>query len=91
MVFGWELPRAQRKPNPFALDRLMACMDLDPADMLVVDDLKPGYDMAAKRRVPFAAAGWAYDVPEIRAFLQQNCPLYFDTTEGLYEYLFGEE
>ena len=27
----------------------------------------------------------------IRAFLQQNCPLYFDTTEGLYEYLFGEE
>ena len=91
MVFGWELPRAQRKPNPYALDRLMACMDLDPADMLVVDDLKPGYDMAKQRRVPFAAAGWAYDVPEIRAFLQQNCPLYFDTTEGLYEYLFGEE
>ena len=25
---------------------------------------------------------------EIRAFLQQNCPLYFDTTEGLYRYLF---
>ena len=91
MVFGWELPRAQRKPNPYALDRLMACMDLAPEEMLVVDDLKPGYDMAAKRGVPFAAAGWAYDVPEIRAFLQQNCPLYFDTTEGLYEYLFGEE
>ena len=42
MVFGWELPREKRKPDPFALDRLMAAMDLSPADMLVVDDLKPG-------------------------------------------------
>ena len=91
MVFGWELPREQRKPSPYALDRIMACMDLAPEELLMVDDLKPGYDMAAQRGVPFAAAGWAYDVPEIRAFLQENCPLYFDTTEGLYEYLFGEE
>ena len=88
MVFGWELPREQRKPSPYALDRIMACMDLAPEELLMVDDLKPGYDMAKQRRVPFAAAGWAYDVPEIRAFLQQNCPLYFDTTEGLYRYLF---
>ncbi len=91
MVFGWELPREQRKPSPYALDRIMACMDLAPEELLMVDDLKPGYDMAAQRGVPFAAAGWAYDVPEIRAFLQENCPLYFDTTEGLYEYLFEEE
>ena len=91
MVFGWELPREQRKPSPYALDRIMACMDLAPEELLMVDDLKPGYDMAAQRGVPFAAAGWAYDVPEIRAFLQENCPLYFDTTEGLYKYLFEEE
>ena len=88
MVFGWELPREQRKPSPYALDRIMACMDLAPEELLMVDDLKPGYDMAAQRGVPFAAAGWAYDVPEIRAFLQENCPLYFDTTEGLYRFLF---
>ena len=88
MVFGWDLPREQRKPAPFALDRLMAAMDLSPADMLVVDDLKPGYDMAKQRGVPFAAAGWAYDVPEIRAFMRENSPLYFDTPEGLYKYLF---
>ena len=88
MVFGWDLPREQRKPAPFALDRLMAAMDLRPEDMLVVDDLKPGYDMARQRRVPFAAAGWAYDVPEIRAFMKENSPLYFESTEGLYRYLF---
>ena len=90
MVFGWELPREQRKPDPYALDHLMACMDLGPEDMLVVDDLKPGYDMAKQRRVPFAAAGWAYDVPEIRSFMRENSPLYFDTPAGLYRHLFGE-
>ena len=88
LVFGWELPRPQRKPSPFALDRIMAAMDLCPNDLLVVDDLKPGYDMAKTRRVPFAAAGWAYDVPEIRAFMHKNTPLHFDTTEGLYRFLF---
>ena len=88
MVFGWELPREQRKPSPYALDRIMACMDLAPEELLMVDDLKPGYDMAAQRGVPFAAAGWAYDVPEIRAFLQENCPLYFDAPDALYRYLF---
>ena len=88
MVFGWDLPREKRKPDPYALDRLMAAMDLAPEEMLVVDDLKPGYDMAKTRRVPFAGAGWAYDVPEIRDFMRQNSPLYFETTEGLYRYLF---
>ena len=91
LIFGWELPREQRKPSPYALDRIMACMDLAPEELLMVDDLKPGYDMAAQRGVPFAAAGWAYDVPEIRAFLQENCPLYFDSTEALYRYLFEKD
>ena len=88
MVFGWDLPRAQRKPSPFALDRIMAAMDLGPEELLVVDDLKPGYDMARQRSVPFAAAGWAYDVPEIRGFMRQNSPLYFDSVGGLYKFLF---
>ena len=88
LIFGWELPRKKRKPDPFALDRIMAAMDLEPEELLVVDDLKPGYDMAKQRAVPFAAAGWAYDIPEIRDFMQQNCPLYFETVEGLYRYLF---
>ncbi len=88
MVFGWDLPRERRKPSPYALDRIMAAMDLGPEDLLVVDDLKPGYDMARQRLVPFAAASWAYDVPEIRAFMKEHSPLYFETIKGLYQYLF---
>ena len=42
----------------------------------------------SNRDLPFAAAGWAYDVPEIRAFMKENTPLYFETTQALYRYLF---
>lgn len=90
LVYGWELPREKRKPDPWALNEIMRELDLEPNDLLMVDDLKPGYDMAKSVGVPFAAAGWAYDVPEIRAFLQGNCPLYFDAPEALYRYLFSE-
>ena len=88
LIYGWELQREQRKPNPWALDEIMRTLHLKPHELLVIDDLKPGYDMAKSRGVPFAAAGWAYDIPEIRAFLQENCPLYFETPDALYRYLF---
>ena len=88
MIFGWEYPPEQRKPAPWPLIRIMETFGYAPEDLLVVDDLKPGYDMAKQRRVPFAAAGWAYDVPEIRDFMRENTPLYFETTAELYAYLF---
>ena len=47
----------------------------------MVDDLKPGYDMARAAGVDFAAAGWAYDVPEIEAFMRKNCDFYFKTVQ----------
>ena len=55
----------------------------------MVDDLKPGYDMARAAGVPFAAACWAYDVPEIRAFMEENCRLAFQDPAALEEYLFA--
>ena len=88
-VYGWELPRQLRKPDPWALKQVLARFDLRPEDCLVVDDLKPGYDMARAAAVPFAAARWAYDVPEIRAFMEQNCELSFEDPAELEQYLFG--
>ena len=88
LVFGWECPPEQRKPSPWALEQIMATYDLAPEQLLVLDDLKPGYDMAQAAGVPFAAAGWANDIPQIERFMRDNCDLYFKTVPELMAHLF---
>ena len=68
----------------------MAKWGYQPGELLVVDDLKPGYDMAKAAGVPFAAAGWANDIEKIEQFMRKNCGLYFKTVEGLRKYLFED-
>ena len=87
-VFGWENPAEQRKPSPWPLYQIMEKWGLKPEEMLVIDDLKPGFDMAAAAGVPFAAAGWANDIPEIESFMRGNCDRYFKTVAELRAFLF---
>ena len=88
LVFGWESPPEQRKPAVYPLEQTMKTFGMQPEELLVVDDLKPGYDMAKAAGVPFAAAGWANDIPQIESFMRKNCGLYFKTVEELRAHLF---
>ena len=90
-IYGWEYPPAQRKPDPWPLKRIMDTLGFRAEELLVVDDLKPGYDMAKAAGVPFAAAGWANDIPEIRDFMKKNCDRYLRTVGELKAYLFDDE
>lgn len=86
-IYGWDYPEHQRKPNPWPMEQLMERFGLQPQELLMVDDLKPGYDMCRACSVPFAAAGWANDVPEIEAFMCRNCDFYFKTVAQLDAFL----
>lgn len=86
-VFGWGEPPERRKPNAYPLEEIMRRFNLAPEELLMIDDLKPGYDMAKKCSVPFAAVGWANDIPEIESFMRKNCSLYFKTVEELDSFL----
>ena len=88
LIFGWESPPAQRKPSPWPLEQIMKTFSLSPSQLLVVDDLKPGYDMSRAAGVPFAAAGWANDIPRIETFMRQNCDRYCKTVADLETILF---
>lgn len=79
LIFGWELPPEQRKPNVWPLTQIMARFGLDARELLMLDDLKPGYDMARAAGVDFAAAGWANDIPQIEGFMRKNCDYYCKT------------
>ncbi len=88
-VFGWELPEGKRKPDPYALSVIAEKYDLKPSDIVVIDDLKPGYDMARAFSATFVGAGWCNDVPEIREFMKKNSDVYFTKVSELREYLEG--
>ena len=87
-VYGWELPHDRRKPDPWALHQIMETYGFGPGELLVLDDLKPGYDMARAAGVDFAAAGWANDIPEIETFMRANTDRYFKTVAELRRFLF---
>ena len=87
VIYGWDIPKEMRKPSPATVIELMNKYGLSPDEVLVVDDLKPGYDMARGAGVCFAAAGWAYDVPEIADFMKKNCDYYLPSVASLRELL----
>ena len=86
-VYGWERPQEERKPAAFPLRDIMRRFSLEPSELLMIDDLKPGYDMARAAGVDFAAAGWANDIPEFEDFMRANCENYFKTVEKLDRFL----
>ena len=87
-IYGWDIPKEMRKPAPGTIIDLMERYSLSPEDILVVDDLKPGYDMARAAGVDIAAAGWAHNVPGIVDFMSANCEYYCKTVEDLRKILF---
>lgn len=88
MVFGWECEPEQRKPSTYALEVISEKYGLKPEDMVMVDDLKPGYDMASSFGVTFVGAGWSNDIPQIREFMKKNSDYYFTRVEELNRFLF---
>ena len=81
LIFGWEQKEENRKPSPYAVFEAEKAFGLSPEEILVLDDLKPGYDMARAAGVSFAASGWANDVPEIASFMRAHCDHYMKYVE----------
>ncbi len=88
IIYSWDIPEEMRKPNPHTVYDLMKRYKISREDIIFVDDLKPGYDMARAAGVDFAAAGWAYDIPEIENFMRENCDFYLKTVKELGKCLF---
>ena len=91
LIFSWEDPAPQRKPNPYPLNKIMETFHLSPAQLLMVDDLKPGADMARQAGVEAAYAGWSHrDVPEISRRMEALCDYSFPDTQKFYRFLFED-
>lgn len=91
MIFGYDLGEDKIKPSPYALNEIMRIYSLSPEEILMVDDMKPGLDMANSVNVPFACAGWSHIVPEIREYMKNCCDNYLKSTNELRTLLFKEK
>ena len=88
-IFGWDYPEHQTKPNPWPLEQIMAKYNLKPEQLLVVDDLKPAWEMASKVKVPIAFAAWGReDYPQIVADMTRLCNYTFHSPKELEKFLF---
>ena len=89
VIYGWDIPKEKRKPSPFAANDIMEKYSLSPSEILMIDDLKPGFDMARAAGIDFAAAGWGYDVPEIECFMREHSDYYLSRVAELENLLFS--
>ena len=88
-IYSRDLPEHLRKPSTYALEQIMAKYHLAPSQLLVVDDMKPAYEMANKAGVPIAFAAWGRkDYPEIAEEMTRLCDFSFDSTEEFEKFLF---
>jgi beta-phosphoglucomutase-like phosphatase (HAD superfamily) len=83
MIFGWDHDPSRRKPSPWPVQEALRAFGCAPAEALIVDDLKPGLDMARATGVPFAAAGWSHRIEEIERFMRANAIAYCRTVSDL--------
>lgn len=88
-VYAWELGETLRKPHPYTLCDIIRRFELQPHEILMVDDMKNGFDMAKSCCVPFAFAGWSMVLPEIGKFMHENSDHYLDSVSELEKLLFG--
>jgi beta-phosphoglucomutase-like phosphatase (HAD superfamily) len=89
LVFGWDYDETRRKPSPWPVQSILSRFNLSPAQALIVDDLKPGVLMSRATGVAIAAAGWAHQIPEIHAYMRENCDIYFESVEQFGSFILG--
>jgi phosphoglycolate phosphatase/pyrophosphatase PpaX len=70
----------------------METYHLSPSQLLMVDDMKPGAQMAKTMDVPVAFAAWSrLDYPQIMEQMTAISDFTFRKTQELEEFLFREE
>lgn len=88
-IYGWDLPKEQQKPNPYPLQDIMAKYQLNPEDLLVLDDMKLGWQMAKAAGVQIAFSAWSKtDFPELAEQMRSLCDFSFETPADLEAFLF---
>lgn len=90
-IYDYDLPADKRKPNAFALTDIRERYGFSAEQILMVDDMKLGWQMADSVGVATAFAGWSKaEFVELTQEMRRFCDFAFDTPAQLETFLFGE-
>ncbi len=87
-IYGWDNDPSKRKPSPWPVNDYLKDKSVPGEETLVIDDLKPGLEMAKKAGVPFCAACWAHNLGPIRSFMEKHADYYASKVDDLYKIVF---
>jgi len=87
-IYGWDAGERLRKPSPEPIFEIREKVGCGLEDIIVVDDLRPGLEMAKAADVDFAAALWGNSTPSILKYMTENSEIVFKTVEEMRRFLF---
>ena len=88
-IYGWDLPEEKRKPHTYPLRCIIKKYGLLPDQMLIVDDMKPAWEMASKLGIHTGFAAWSKtDIPQIFNEMTNLCDFSFSSPKELEKFLF---
>lgn len=94
IIFGWSDVKELTKPHPNVIYESISRLNakgnsrLNLSDVLVLDDLKTGFEMAHSANVDFAWAGWGHDIPEIKEYMKENAKYTFSNIRDFERFIF---
>lgn len=86
-IFGWSFDETRRKPHPWPIEEISRHYSIPSEQVLVLDDLRAGVDMADTAGADAAAAGWAHNIPEIRKIMKERTIAFFERVEDFRKFL----
>lgn len=86
----WDDPVEHRKPFVFPVEEALRRFGVEKRDILVVDDMLPGCQMANAAGVDFAAAFWCHDLAPLREYMNTHAQYQLKTVAQLEALVFGQ-
>lgn len=83
VIFGGDDLPEHRKPSVYPLEQISKRLGFCKEDMVFIDDLKPGLDMAKSYGVDFICAGWSHTLPQIADYMKSGCKYYAESVSDL--------
>ena len=88
-IYGWDLPEHQRKPSTYPLLHIMEHYGFTREQMIVIDDMRPAYEMCHNAQVPIGFAAWSHnEFPTLCQQMEALCDYTFHSPDELYNFLF---